>query len=70
MTAVMLHADHGYDHGFPIHHPAETMQLIAAFAEASDEPTAQALNSVFGAGTYELYSNAEMEWEREAYGGF
>lgn len=70
VTAVMLHADHGYDHGFPIHHPAETMQLIAAFAEASDEPTAQALNSVFGAGTYELYSNAEMEWEREAYGGF
>lgn len=70
VTAVMLHPGQGYDHGFPIHHPAETMQLIAAFSEVPDEPTAQVLNDVFGAGAYELYPNAEMEWEREAYGGF
>ena len=70
VTAVMLHADTGYDHGFPIHHPAETIQLIAAFAEALDEPTAQVLNNIFGVETYDLYPDAETEWERAAYGGF
>jgi pimeloyl-ACP methyl ester carboxylesterase len=70
VTAVMLHPNTGYDHGFPIHHPAETMQLITAFAESTKQLTDEALSSVFGVGTYDIYPDAETEWERKAYGGF
>ena len=70
VTALLLDSDRGYDHGFPIHHPAETMRLVSAFAESLGEPTRESLDAVFGAGTYEVYSDEETSWEREAYGGF
>jgi pimeloyl-ACP methyl ester carboxylesterase len=70
VTAVMLKAGIGYDHGFPIHHPKETLQLITAFIKASSELSSAHVEPIFGQGNAVIYSDKETEWEREAYGGF
>lgn len=70
VTAVMLKAGIGYDHGFPIHHPKETLQLITAFIKASSELSSAQVEPIFGQGNAVIYSDKETEWEREAFGGF
>ncbi len=70
VTVVMLRPGAGYDHGFPIHHPKETLQMIAAFAETRAELRAAQVESVFGEGNATVYADKETDWERETYGGF
>jgi len=70
VTAVLLRPDLGYDHGFPIHHPRETLRLLTAFVETPSELTAEALEPIFGQGSFALYPDHETRWERETYGGF
>jgi pimeloyl-ACP methyl ester carboxylesterase len=70
VTAVMLRPDAGYDHGFPIHHPKETLRLIAAFVESASELSAPQLESIFGKGNATVYASKETDWERDVYGGF
>lgn len=70
VTAVMLKAGIGYDHGFPIHHPKETLKLITTFVEAPSELGAAQLEPIFGQGNATIYPDKETDWEREAYGGF
>ncbi|MCX6093113.1 MAG: alpha/beta hydrolase [Candidatus Bipolaricaulota bacterium] len=70
VTAVMIKAGIGYDHGFPIHHPKETLQLITAFIKASSELSSAQVEPIFGQGNAVIYSDKETEWEREAFGGF
>jgi hypothetical protein len=70
VTAVMLRPGAGYDHGFPIHHPEETLRLIAAFTESASELSAPQLESVFGKGNATVYASKETDWERDVYGGF
>lgn len=70
VTAVLPDPNTGYDHGFPIRYPRETLYLITAFAESGGSPDAERLDEVFGPGTYALYGDEETAWEKEAYGGF
>jgi pimeloyl-ACP methyl ester carboxylesterase len=70
VTAVMLKPGIGYDHGFPIHHPAETLRLITAFIEARSELGTAQLEPIFGQGNATIYADGETDWEREAFGGF
>lgn len=70
VTVVVLDPGTGYDHGFPIHHPSETLSLITAFVESGGAPGAERLDEIFGRGTYARYGDGETAWEREAYGGF
>ncbi|MEW5826912.1 MAG: alpha/beta hydrolase [Candidatus Bipolaricaulota bacterium] len=70
VTAVMLKSGRGYDHGFPIHRPAETLQLITAFVEAGTMDRSAAA-AIFGSDDVAVvYSTDERDWERETYGGF
>ncbi|MCX6092401.1 MAG: hypothetical protein NTX23_06005, partial [Candidatus Bipolaricaulota bacterium] len=70
VTAVMLKAGIGYDHGFPIHHPRETLQIITAFAESTAELGVAQVESIVGRGAASVYPDGERDWEREAFGGF
>ena len=70
VTAILLAAGLGYDHGFPIHHAAETLRLITAFAEEEGELAASRAEAIFGRGAAAVYADAERSWEMEAYGGF
>jgi hypothetical protein len=70
VTAVMLKPGVGYDHGFPIHHPRETLQIITAFAESTAELGAAQVESIVGRGAATVYPDGERNWEREAFGGF
>jgi hypothetical protein len=70
VTAVMIKPGIGYDHGFPIHHPRETLQIITTFAEATAELGAAQVESIVGRGAATVYPDGETDWEREAFGGF
>ena len=70
VTAVMLKPGIGYDHGFPIHHPRETLQMITAFAETTAELGGAEVESIVGRGAATVYADGERNWEREAFGGF
>lgn len=69
-TAVILKPGTGYDHGFPIHHPAETLQIITRFVEKAGRLDGEDAEAIFGSGVAVVYSSDERTWEREAYGGF
>jgi len=68
VTAIMLRPGCGYDHGFPLHRPDETLALITRFAAGGLSSTS--LDDVLGEGVYTLYPDDERNWEQEAYGGF
>ena len=71
VTAILIDAGQGFDHGFPFHHPEETLRLIAAFSSAdAKERDESAYSEILGTSSYALYGNEERDWERSAYGGF
>ena len=70
VTAVIIAANEGYDHGFPIHHPLETLKVIAAFVEAPGELTSVELDPIIGNEKYTIYLDAETSWEWAVHGGF
>jgi pimeloyl-ACP methyl ester carboxylesterase len=70
VTAIMIEPDIGYDHGFPIHHPMETLELICAFAKSPSNVDAETIESIFGEDGAIVYPSNETDWELEWYGAF
>jgi pimeloyl-ACP methyl ester carboxylesterase len=68
VTAVMINPNQGFDHGFPVARPLETVRLIDAFikGDVSAPSAASALGSVGVA----VYPNAETAWETDTFTGF
>ena len=70
VTAVVLQPGRGFDHGFPFHHPEETVSMVVGFIEADEEISQDALDEMLGEGTGVVYPSEDRSWERERYGGF
>lgn len=68
VDAVMINPNQGFDHGFPVAKPLETVRLIDAFIKgtlsAASAPTA------LGGATVNFYPNAETTWETSVFTGF
>jgi len=67
VDAVLIEADQGFDHGFPIAKPYETVALIDAFIKGNLS-AATAANAL-GA-TVQFYPNSETTWETSVFTGF
>ncbi|MCD6238816.1 MAG: alpha/beta hydrolase [Thermotogae bacterium] len=70
VTAVIIKPDEGYDHGFPISHPLQTLEMICKFIETPGELTTSEIDPILGKGKYTIYPCAETDWEMAKYGGF
>ncbi len=68
VTAVMINPDQGFDHGFPVARPLETVRLIDAFIKG-DISASDAASALGGAGIA-VYPNAESAWESDIFTGF
>jgi len=68
VTAVMIDPNQGFDHGFPIARPLETVRLIDAFinGDISAGNAASALGNV----GVTVYPHAETVWETDVFTGF
>jgi len=70
VEALIFEPDRGFDHGFPIDHPLETLKIIRAFVEGGGTLKEDTLDHILGTGNYTLYSHEETSWEMKVYGGF
>ncbi len=68
VTAVMIGANQGYDHGFPVSHPLQTVKLIDAFLGGNLSSSSAA--TALGVTTVTLYPNSETAWETSTFTGF
>lgn len=68
VTAVMIDPNQGFDHGFPVHHPLETVQLIDTFIKGS--LSSATASSALGSATVAFYPNSETAWETNTFTGF
>ncbi len=68
VTAVMIHPNQGFDHGFPIARPVETVRLIDAFIQG--EVSASAATGALGGAGVAVYPNGETAWETDTFTGF
>ncbi|GAB3414713.1 alpha/beta hydrolase [Massilia agilis] len=68
VTAVMINPNQGFDHGFPVAHPLETVRLIDAFIKGN--VTAGSAASALGNAGVAVYPNAETTWETATFTGF
>gem|GEM_PF-1172595 len=68
VTAVMINPNQGFDHGFPVARPLETVRLIDAFIQG-DVSASSASGALGGAGVG-VYPNAETAWETGTFTGF
>jgi pimeloyl-ACP methyl ester carboxylesterase len=68
VTAVMINPNQGFDHGFPVARPLETVRLIDAFIKG-DISASAAAGALGGAGVA-VYPNAETAWETDTFTGF
>lgn len=68
VTAVMINPNQGFDHGFPVARPLETVRLIDAFIKG-DVSVPAAANALGGAGVA-VYPNRETAWETDTFTGF
>ncbi|MFA6311524.1 MAG: hypothetical protein WC681_08585, partial [Sterolibacterium sp.] len=68
VSAVMINPNQGYDHGFPVVKPLETVRLIDSFIKGSLSATSAA--TALGGATVALYPNAETTWETATFTGF
>ncbi len=67
VTAVMINPNQGFDHGFPVARPLETVRLIDAFIRGDIAPAAAA--SALGGAGVAVYPNAETAWETDTFTG-
>jgi pimeloyl-ACP methyl ester carboxylesterase len=67
VTAVLIDPNQGFDHGFPVLHPLETVHLIDSFLRGV--LNAETAGSAIG-GTVKYYDNAETSWETSKFTGF
>ena len=70
VDALIIEPNLGFDHGFPIDHPLETLKLICSFIEGDGRLEKKRIDEIIGAGNYELYPHEETSWEMKDYGGF
>jgi len=68
VNAVMIGANQGYDHGFPISHPLETIRLIDTFLKGT-LCAATAATALEGA-AINYYPDSEKIWETNIFTGF
>ena len=68
VTAVMINPNQGFDHGFPVARPLETVRLIDAFLQG-DVSASSAAGALGGAGVA-VYPNGETAWETATFTGF
>jgi pimeloyl-ACP methyl ester carboxylesterase len=68
VTAVMINPDQGFDHGFPVARPLETVRLIDAFIKGELSATSAA--SALGGAGVTVYPGAETAWETNTFTGF
>lgn len=67
-TAIMINANQGFDHGFPVAKPYETIKLIDSFIKGTLTDAASA-SAVLGS-TVTYYDNAETTFETNNFTGF
>ncbi len=67
-TAVMIDPNQGFDHGFPVHHPLETVRLIDTFIKGT--LSSATASSALGSATVAYYPNSETAWETNTFTGF
>jgi pimeloyl-ACP methyl ester carboxylesterase len=67
VTAVMIDPDQGFDHGFPVARPLETVRLIDAFIQG-DVSASGAAGALGGVGVA-VYPHAETAWETATFTG-
>ena len=67
VNAVLIDANQGFDHGFPVDKPFETVKLIDTFIKGNLSPAtaANALNAKI-----HYYPNEETTWETSVFTGF
>ncbi|TFW20817.1 alpha/beta hydrolase [Massilia arenosa] len=68
VTAVMIGADQGFDHGFPVAKPLETVRLIDAFLKGN--LSAGGAGSALANAQVALYPSSETVWETNTFTGF
>lgn len=68
VTAVMINPNQGFDHGFPVARPLETVRLIDAFIKGN--VTAGSAASALGNAGVAVYPNVETTWETATFTGF
>lgn len=67
-TAVLIDADQGYDHGFPITRPTEVARLLHAFVQGN-LTDAGAASTALGGATLQYYDHAETSFETDVFTG-
>jgi len=70
VEALIFEPNKGFDHGFPIDHPLETLKIICAFVEGRGTLKEDTLDHILGTDNYTFYPHEETSWEMKAYGGF
>ncbi|MBB3224953.1 alpha/beta fold hydrolase [Pseudoduganella umbonata] len=68
VTAVMINPNQGFDHGFPVARPLETVRLIDAFIKG--DVSAPGATSALGGAGVAVYPNGETAWETDTFTGF
>lgn len=67
-TAVMITGGQGFDHGFPVAKPLETVKLIDTFLKGNLSAATAA--SALGNATVTYYPTTESTWETNTFTGF
>jgi pimeloyl-ACP methyl ester carboxylesterase len=67
VTAILIDPNQGFDHGFPVLHPLETVHLIDSFLKGTLK--ASTVSAAIG-GTAKFYDSAETTWETNNFTGF
>jgi len=68
VNAVMINPNQGFDHGFPVARPLETVRIIDTFIKGG--LTAASASTALGNATVNYYPHAETTWETNTFTGF
>ncbi len=70
VQALIIEPNIGFDHGFPITHPYETLEFIVRFIEKEGSLDRGFVDTLLGKESYNLYTKDDDSWEMEEYGSF
>lgn len=68
VDAVMINPNQGFDHGFPVAQPLQTVRLLDAFIKGT--LTAGTAPGLLGGATVNYYPHSETAWETSVFTGF
>jgi pimeloyl-ACP methyl ester carboxylesterase len=68
VTAVMIGANQGFDHGFPVARPLQTVRLLDTFIKGN--LTGATASTALGNAAVTLYAHGESAWETNTFTGF